>query len=191
MKKILGIIAALALMLTVTGQAQAAGNTTTGAGSVNVTSVRQAKRATVLNLQGGLVVNANESITNSGGNRADLNTTGGTAKSGSAVSGVDNLNDTNRSGVAVDQTSGALTTDATNKTTGAGSVNVATVTETRNATVAQAQIGVVVNLSRSVANSGGNSASGNTVGGSATSGNASSTVINTNYVNNSSIVVNQ
>lgn len=90
MKKLLGTILALALMLAFTGQAQASsnvGNVVTGPNSVNVAKLKNIKITKTATLQGAFVLNNVNSIQGTGGNQTNGNTVvGGGSTSGDASS---------------------------------------------------------------------------------------------------------
>ena len=190
MKKILGIIVALALMLTVVGQAQAAGNNTTGANSTNRVIVRNKKIVKTANLQGSLVLNGVMTNQSSGGNVANNNTkmTGGIT-SGLTSSGTSLGTSTNYAETQVKSVTPAAVVGG-NSITGNNSTNVTRAESTNVVKTANVQIGIVGNFVMTNQNSGGNVANGNTVmGGGITSGGIVSNTTIVNDVNTAATMV--
>lgn len=193
MKKLLGTILGLALLLAVTGQAQASssGNSTTGPGSVNIAKVKNIKITKTATLQGALVFNNVNSFQGTGGNQTNGNTVvGGGSTSGGADNGIMLTNNVNTARTTV-TTSPVDVSSAGNSVTGPGSVNVAKVENVSVTKTATVQLGVVVNNVSSFQGTGGNQTNGNTVaGGGSTSGDACLTTIIDNNVNSSTTVIN-
>jgi hypothetical protein len=164
----------------------------TGPGSINVVTRTSTKSASVFGLMLGGVHNESLAVANSGLNFAILNTTGGGIEAGKASSTVEDEAYVNGSSVAVDQAANPSgDEDVVINTTGPGSINAVTMTNTKTVTVAGAMIGGVHNESLAIANSGGNVSALNTIGGSIKSGDA--TVKDTSYseVNQSLVFITQ
>lgn len=166
-------------------------NQTTGPSSSNDCHRVVTKMKTLTINNTGTVTHNLHSVSNSGNNTTDNNTSGGTVGAGAASSLVFKQASLNTGNVTVSQTDPANDEQGLNDTTGPSSTNNVTFTTTKTLTFTLGNSGTINQTVNSTANSGGNSASSNTIGGMVTTGNASSDVTVISAMNDFNIELSQ
>lgn len=176
MKKIATIAASIATLALAVVPAMAVGNNcsnaTTGPFSTNNCTINNSSNVTVNNVNDAVIVNNVTSRSNTGGNRADYNTLGGSVTTGNAtnnttVQTVANVNTTNITG---GPSMGSNT--GTNNVTGPYSANDIYLQNALRTGVNNSNTAFVLNNVDTTANTGENSASYNTGPGSIRTGNS-------------------
>lgn len=159
-------------------------NQVTGSNSDNSNNVSATQVASVNVSNSAELSNMLGLTSESGDNRADKNTGGGTVRSGNAMAGADVTNHLNfSSGVASASHFGAAMVDSTNGTTGADSTNTNTTNVTQTSATNISNVASVQNSIESSADSGDNHANKNTGGGTVSSGNATASGHVDNQIN--------
>src|SRR3989344_349012 len=159
-------------------------NKNTGAKSTNKNYVDVTNTTKTDVDQDAWIFNGVLAVSNSGKNKANGNTGGGTVEAGKATTDVTLTNEANKdTNVTVTECGCETDVTATNKDTGFDSYNKNDVDVTNKTVTNVSNSAHVMNLVGAVSNSGGNSANWNTGEGSVTTGEAKSTVTITNNLN--------
>lgn len=193
MKKIVSLGMGLTMMALSAVPAMAANVSigTTGPFSLNIVKVNNRSKIKVNNIQFAAVNNTVNNTVNTGGNSNQFNTnsTGGTTGNASSNTTIDNqingsVTQINDCGCVPD------TTNVTLNTTGPFSKNIVKVDNSKSTKVNNVNVALVKNDVNNNVNSGGNNTNFNTVVGAGGTGSASSNTNVTNWLNNSSTIIN-
>lgn len=191
MKKIIGTAIGVGMLLasvSPTFAANICGNGTTGPFSNNVCNRLLNKTNNLSLYNRGLILHSATFGSNSGGNAADFNTTGGSVDTDGASTEVMSMADLNFTDAIISQTDPATDDQGVNEITGPYSNNQVNLTTNKVLTVGVNNAGFVFHRVNAMANSGDNSASFNTTGGSVVTGGASTggtvmTSLNSTFLN--------
>lgn len=193
MKKLItksaAILAAISIVMVgvVPALADTATNDTTGAGSLNQTTVTNTNNVKVVNVSDAYIQNTVKTTSNSGGNSASQNTMGGLVQTGDAQTQVNLINSANINTTVIDMGQDSGSNTAGSSITGADSLNYADIANSNSVYVRNDNTAVLKNDITADANTGGNAANQNTDGGGGKvqTGDAVAVVSLTNRANDS------
>lgn len=198
MKKVIGAISGIGMLLAVITPAMATDtctNYTTGSKSWNLCIKANAKLGLVSTNNFGTDNQVVVSSTNTGGNTVKNNTVSGmgffSKPTGNAVTNVSKDTTLNLSDVTLDQSSGTSGLTGVNSTTGYKSVNAVAVVDIKAAAVSTNNTGNVTQTVTASSNTGGNTVKNNTVSGGVSTGAAAVNVSSSTFMNGTTVVVKQ